>query len=175
MNDKILTIKKSTLVDIANEVRAKTGSTDLIKVADLDDAVANIQGGGSDIPSAGHEVFIADELSENYTVKYSIDLGKTWNVVDKDNNNLSFVTESGLSNVDGSNVADVVLINITGSEYLNNTVCVKVLEIVDGKRNELLNYDYNMTIAFVDDSEMVYCIPVNGPNIGLFVYDNTPS
>lgn len=46
MNDKILTIKKSTLVDIANEVRAKTGSTDLIKVADLDDAVKELSGGG---------------------------------------------------------------------------------------------------------------------------------
>lgn len=46
MADKILTIKKSTLVDIANEVRAKTGSTDLIKVADLDDAVKELSGGG---------------------------------------------------------------------------------------------------------------------------------
>lgn len=46
MNDKILTIKKSTLVDIANQVRAKTGLTDLIKVADLDDAVAELSGGG---------------------------------------------------------------------------------------------------------------------------------
>lgn len=47
MNDKVLKIKKSTLVDIANEVRAKTGSTDLIKIADLDDAIKNISGSGS--------------------------------------------------------------------------------------------------------------------------------
>lgn len=46
MNDKILKIKKSTLVDIADQVRAKTGSTDKIKVKNLDDAVANLQGGG---------------------------------------------------------------------------------------------------------------------------------
>lgn len=45
MSDKILTIKRSTLVDIANEVRAKTGSSDLIKVSDLDDAVADLSGG----------------------------------------------------------------------------------------------------------------------------------
>lgn len=49
MNDKILTIKKSTLVDIANEVRAKTGSTDKIKVKDLDDAVKELSGGGGGI------------------------------------------------------------------------------------------------------------------------------
>lgn len=47
MTDKILKIKKSTLVDIADQVRAKTGSTDKIKVSDLDDAVANISGGGA--------------------------------------------------------------------------------------------------------------------------------
>jgi hypothetical protein len=47
MNDKILKIKKSTLVDIADQVRAKTGSTDKIKVKDLDEAVANLQGGGN--------------------------------------------------------------------------------------------------------------------------------
>lgn len=46
MSDKILTIKKSTLVDIANQIREKNGSTDLIKVADLDDAVAELSGGG---------------------------------------------------------------------------------------------------------------------------------
>lgn len=46
MADKILKIKKSTLVDIADQVRAKTGSTDKIKVKDLDEAVANLQGGG---------------------------------------------------------------------------------------------------------------------------------
>lgn len=46
MNDKILKIKKSTLVDIADQVRAKTGSTDKIKVKDLDEAVSAIAGGG---------------------------------------------------------------------------------------------------------------------------------
>ena len=46
MNDKILTIKKSTLEDIADQVRAKTGSTAKIKVKDLDEAVAELSGGG---------------------------------------------------------------------------------------------------------------------------------
>jgi hypothetical protein len=46
MNDKVLIIKKSTLVDIANEVRAKIGSTDLIAIKDLDDAIAAISSGG---------------------------------------------------------------------------------------------------------------------------------
>lgn len=48
-DDKLYMIKKSTLVDIANAVRNKTGSTDLIKVSDLDDAVANmsLSSGGS--------------------------------------------------------------------------------------------------------------------------------
>lgn len=50
MADKILKIKKSTLVDIADQVRAKTGSTDKIKVSDLDDAVANISAGSSHDP-----------------------------------------------------------------------------------------------------------------------------
>lgn len=49
MSDKILTIKKSTLEDIADQVRAKTGSTELIKVADLDDAVKELSGGGGGV------------------------------------------------------------------------------------------------------------------------------
>lgn len=43
-------IKRSTLVDIANAIREKTGSTDKIKVSDLDDAVKAITAGGSDEP-----------------------------------------------------------------------------------------------------------------------------
>jgi hypothetical protein len=49
MSNKILTIKKSTLVDIADQIRAKTGSADLIAIEDLDDAVANLQGGGGGV------------------------------------------------------------------------------------------------------------------------------
>lgn len=39
-------IKRSTLVDIANAIREKTGKTDLIKVSDLDDAVKELSGSG---------------------------------------------------------------------------------------------------------------------------------
>jgi hypothetical protein len=46
MNDKKLILKKQTLVNIADAVRAKTGSTDLIRIEDLDDAVTAISDGG---------------------------------------------------------------------------------------------------------------------------------
>lgn len=46
MEDKTLVIKLSTLKDIANQVRAKTGTTELIKVPELDDSIAGITGGG---------------------------------------------------------------------------------------------------------------------------------
>lgn len=39
-------IKRSTLVDIANAIREKTGKTDLIKVSDLDDAIKELSAGG---------------------------------------------------------------------------------------------------------------------------------
>jgi hypothetical protein len=42
-----LTLNKQTLVDIADAVREKTGSEDLIAIEDLDDAVKNISGGGN--------------------------------------------------------------------------------------------------------------------------------
>jgi hypothetical protein len=47
MNDKKLILKKQTLVNIADAVRAKTGSTDLIRIEDLDDAIKNISGSGT--------------------------------------------------------------------------------------------------------------------------------
>jgi hypothetical protein len=45
MNDQNLILKKQALIDIADAIRAKTGSSDKIQVADLDDAIKNISGG----------------------------------------------------------------------------------------------------------------------------------
>lgn len=42
MNNKNLILKKQTLVNIADAIRAKTGSAELIAIEDLDDAVANL-------------------------------------------------------------------------------------------------------------------------------------
>lgn len=58
LEKQYLNVKKSTLVDIANKIREKTGSTDLIKVKDLDDAIANI--GGSSAGETGHLVRYID-------------------------------------------------------------------------------------------------------------------
>ena len=41
-------IDSSTLTSIADAVRAKTGSTDPIKVSDIPTAISNISGGGSE-------------------------------------------------------------------------------------------------------------------------------
>jgi hypothetical protein len=46
MNDQNLILKKQTLIDIADAIRAKTGSSDKIKVKDLDEAVSAIAGSG---------------------------------------------------------------------------------------------------------------------------------
>ena len=45
-------IDSSTLTSIADAVRAKTGSTNTIKVSDIPTAIANLpSGGGGDIPA----------------------------------------------------------------------------------------------------------------------------
>lgn len=45
-------IDSSTLTSIANAVRAKTGTTDPIKVSDIPTAISNISGGGGgDLPA----------------------------------------------------------------------------------------------------------------------------
>jgi hypothetical protein len=42
MSNKILTLRQKTIVDIADAIRNKTGSSELIKIEDLDDAIAAI-------------------------------------------------------------------------------------------------------------------------------------
>jgi hypothetical protein len=53
--DQILKIKKSTLVNIANSIREKNGTTDLIPVLELDDEI-------DELPVAG--LFVVNELPE---------------------------------------------------------------------------------------------------------------
>lgn len=114
MNDKILKIKKSTLADIANKVRAKTGSTDLIAIEDLDDAVAAISSGGSSYEEwngayeeivSGHVLtLICDDSVINSDYFYSLDSGVTWlpftssNMVLSDINKIRFKTTTTTSN-----------------------------------------------------------------------------
>lgn len=83
-DDKLYTIKKSTLVDIANAVREKTGSSDTIKVENLDDAVAGISGGGGGGVDLGQSMYFiigSDSGSASY-LNYSTDYGKTWEFAD---------------------------------------------------------------------------------------------
>lgn len=46
---ELLSIKKSTLVEIANKIRAKTGKLDPIPVTDLASEIDNIQSGGKPV------------------------------------------------------------------------------------------------------------------------------
>lgn len=60
MKEKRLILKEQTLIDIANAIRTKTGTNELIKIQNLDDAIALIQGGGS-----GNDD-VATKLMEEY-------------------------------------------------------------------------------------------------------------
>ena len=77
-----LTLNKQTLVDIADAVREKTGSEDLIAVEDLDDAVKSISGsesGGVDLDTPYYFYIGSNStLSSLSTIAYSTDYGKTW-------------------------------------------------------------------------------------------------
>jgi hypothetical protein len=46
MREKLFILKEQTLIDIANAIRTKTGTNELIKIQNLDYAIAVIQGGG---------------------------------------------------------------------------------------------------------------------------------
>lgn len=46
MGEKLLILKEQTLIDIANAIRTKTGTNELIEIQNLDAAIAVIQGGG---------------------------------------------------------------------------------------------------------------------------------
>ena len=61
-NEKEYQIKRSTLVDIANAIREKTGKTDRIKVSDLDDAVKELSAGGSGGDSAASSITLDQVL-----------------------------------------------------------------------------------------------------------------
>jgi hypothetical protein len=119
MNDKILKIKKSTLVDIANEVRTKTGSTDLIKIADLDDAIKNISGGSNGVlieydsstvlPNTGtiEQVYVNTNLSneevEGCLSQLTYDEDQEYLVLDTDTIGLLCVGLNGMYFISDSN------------------------------------------------------------------------
>ena len=62
MAKEFLTLKRQTVVDIANAIRSKTNSDKAIKIDDLDDAIGKIESGGTSdvrlvtgaIPREGH-------------------------------------------------------------------------------------------------------------------------
>lgn len=85
MNNKNLILKKQTLVNIADAVRAKTGSVELIAIEDLDNAVAAIPSGGSSCEEwngAYEEIVNGFTLtlqgSYPYVFSYSFDGGNTY-------------------------------------------------------------------------------------------------
>jgi hypothetical protein len=59
MREKLFILKEQTLIDIANAIRTKTGTNELIKIQNLDDAIAVIQGGGGNDD-------VATKLMEEY-------------------------------------------------------------------------------------------------------------
>jgi hypothetical protein len=60
MSNKILTLRQKTIVDIADAIRNKIGSSELIKIEDLDDAIKSISGGN------GGGIIEVDELQGPY-------------------------------------------------------------------------------------------------------------
>ena len=58
-------IDKNTLIDIANAVRRKKGSADLIKVTDLANEISSIEAGGGMIIKAGKYKMV-DYIYESY-------------------------------------------------------------------------------------------------------------
>jgi hypothetical protein len=68
MSNKILTLRQKTIVDIADAIRNKTGSSELIKIEDLDDAIAAIDvvegtGGIIDVEELpGHQPIPATDI-----------------------------------------------------------------------------------------------------------------
>ena len=61
-------IDSSTLTSIADAVRAKTGTTDPIKVSDIPTAISNISGGGGGIVIGGDcsRLFANSNFINNY-------------------------------------------------------------------------------------------------------------
>jgi hypothetical protein len=79
MSNKILTLRQKTIVDIADAIRNKTGSSELIKIEDLDDAIKRISGGN------GGGVIEVDELPKPTNLIKEAVPASTY-IVDEDNN-----------------------------------------------------------------------------------------
>jgi hypothetical protein len=85
---KRLILDKQTLIDIANAVRNKTGSDDLVAIEDLDDAVAAIPSSGPSYEeydgswevAGGYIVTFAETYAGAYDCVsfFSLDNGLTW-------------------------------------------------------------------------------------------------
>jgi hypothetical protein len=175
MQDKILTIKKSTLVDIANQIREKNGSTDLIKVADLDDAVKELSG-GADYPVAEYSVHIQNTLASG-TIYYSLDLGKTWLTLDAESE-VDVTTMYGITSGIGAAAfeepipvtpASIVLIGIAGSmDDLGNLLNELQIDVTSSGFGNTSYYSKRAVCSvsspdYAEEGvEIIYAIPVIG-------------
>lgn len=82
--DPIYKIKRSTLVAIADSIREKTGTTDLIKVIDLDDEIDELPDSDlivvSELPEVGNEYSIYKLVKDNTVQYYVYQQGKWLNL-----------------------------------------------------------------------------------------------
>lgn len=79
--DPILTIRKSTLVAIADSIREKNGTTELIKVIDLDDEIDELPTSGlivvSELPEVGEDDCVY-KLVKDGTIQYYVYQETKW-------------------------------------------------------------------------------------------------
>lgn len=176
MNDKILTIKKSTLVDIANQVRAKTGSTDLIKVADLDDAVKELSGGGIVEVDVLPEIFFAGDSipvpsSQIERKPFTYEDGYVENIAMPTGESVkcdSLVFNTSLSIDEVVNEIKKVSVDMDNTYAVNRIGCSFIIECYGNNNEYLMNINIQNIIngsyvdgTFVSNHSDDYCIGYN--------------
>ena len=134
-------IKESTLTDIANAIRTKTGGTDLLLPSQMADAILNISGGGS-IPIVSWADGTDDQIvAMVYAASYGwINLADYWHVGDERTVHLSAMSEIQYLIDESHSAQDVkfVILNKGGKILSNGKEC----NFIVGLKNSLKEKGY---------------------------------